>query len=105
MRQIDRAQGRIEGREQHIGFEHVRARQTVKQRGFSGIRVADKAQRSDMARARDLRDAIATLFDFLEFGFDLPDALGDHAAIGLNLRLARAAKKAEAAALTLKMRP
>ena len=48
VRQIERAQGRIERREQHIGFEHAGARQPVEQRRFAGIGVAD--QRDDRIR-------------------------------------------------------
>ncbi len=48
VRQLDRAQRRIERREQHVGFEHPRPRHAVEQRRLAGIGVAD--QRHDRIR-------------------------------------------------------
>jgi hypothetical protein len=48
---------------------------------------------------------LAGAFDLVEFAFDAPDAVFDHAPVGFELRLARPAEKAEAAALALEMGP
>src|SRR5262249_18401913 len=48
---------------------------------------------------------LARAFDFLELVFDARNALLDQPAIGFELALARTAEEAEAAALTLEMRP
>ena len=42
MRQLQRAQGRVERREQHVGGLHVGAGQAVEQRRFAGVGVADQ---------------------------------------------------------------
>src|SRR5262245_57029724 len=48
---------------------------------------------------------LAGALDLVELRFDAGDALLDHAPIRFDLRLARTAEKAEAAALALEMRP
>ncbi len=48
---------------------------------------------------------LAGAFDLVEFAFDAPDAIFDHAPVGFELRLARPAEKAETAALALEMGP
>ena len=48
---------------------------------------------------------LAGALDLVEFAFDALDAVFDHAPVGFELRLARPAEKAEAAALALKMGP
>ena len=95
VRQVDRAQGRIERGEQHVGGQHVGARHAVEQRRLAGIGVAD--QRDD--RIRHALSAVAMqragAFDLFELGLDLGDALVDQAAVGLELGFAGAAEKAK----------
>ena len=105
MRQRERAQGRIERREQHVRGLHVGTRQAVEQRGLAGIGVADQ-------RHHAIRHALAPGamqaprgLHLLQFALQLGDALLDQAAVRFDLRLARTAHESEAATLAFKMGP
>ena len=79
----------------------------VEQRRFARVGVAD--QRNDGIRHASLRlsrcSARVRFLTPLEIELDARDAFADQPAVGFDLGFARAAKKAKAAALALKMRP
>ena len=105
VRQRDRAQGRIERCEQHVGGENSCIRQPVEQRRLAGIGVADQRNNRIRHPLSALPMQMTCALDAFEFQLDTCDAFADQAAVGFDLRLARPAEKAETAALTLKVGP
>ena len=105
VRQRDAPQRRVERREQHIGRQHARRRHAIEQRRLTGIGVADQRHGRIRHPLAAVAMQLAGALDLLEFAFDALDAVFDHSPVGFELRLARAAEKAVAAALALKMGP
>ena len=99
------AHGRIERLEHLVLGRDRSARQAVEQRRLAGIGVADDGHhRKRHALAAGAMQA-ARLDDHGQFLADRRDALVDQTAVGFDLRFARAAEEAVAAALALKMGP
>ena len=80
LRQIDRAQRRIERGKQHVGRQHARLRHAIEQRRLAGVGVAD--QRDDRIRHALAAVAmqLARALDLLEFVLDARDAVPRSAA-------------------------
>src|SRR5207237_110627 len=90
--------------EQVLG-EHVSGRHAVEERGLAGVRVAD--ERHDRVRHAPSAGAMQSpgLGDALQIALDPGHPFLGQPAIGLDLRLPRAAEEAEPSALALEMRP
>src|SRR6185295_771990 len=99
------ARRRVERREQLVGGIHVAVDERVEERRLACVGVADQrdAERLVLLACTPLRAALA--LDALELLANALDALADHAAIELDLCFARAAARADAAALPLEVAP
>jgi hypothetical protein len=103
--EVQLAGGGVEGREQLVGGVGLGVDQGVEERRLAGIGVADERDAEGLvALARPALRA-ALLLDLVELLLDRLDALADHPPVELDLRLARAAARADAAALTLEVAP
>ncbi len=104
-RKPDLAHGRIERLEHLVLGRDRSARQAVEQRRLAGIGVADDGDhRKRHALAAGAMQA-ARLDDHGQLLADRRNAFIDQTAVGFDLRFARAAEEAVAAALALKMGP
>ena len=105
MRQLQRAQGRIEGCKQHVGGLHFGARQAVEQRRLAGVGVAD--QRHDAVRHPLPPGTMQPpgRLDLPQIVLKPPDTIADHAAVGLDLGFSGTAHEPKSAALALKVGP
>ena len=103
--QVEPAHRRVEGRKQQILGADRRMGQVVEEGRFAGIRVADEGD--DRVRHPPACLAVqgAGALDVVELAPEPGDALADQAAVDFELALARAAEKAETAALPLQMGP
>ena len=103
--QPDPPHGRIKRGEQQI-FGHYRCPgQPVEQRAFSGIGIANQGDHRPRCFFAPAAMQAAGAADLIEFAAQLCHPVADQAAIGFDLGFARAAQKAEAAALAFKVSP
>ena len=100
-----RADGRVEGCEQDVLGEDLGAGQRVEQGRLAGIGVTDKRDRRVRYALTGLAMERAGALDLLELFADDVDPFAQEPSVGLDLRLAGATEKAEAAALPFKVGP
>jgi hypothetical protein len=89
--------GGVEGREQLVGDEHVRAGERAHQRRLARVGVPDQRDAQRLLTPRPSR--LRLVFDGGQLRLELGDAVADLAAIELHGGLPRAAPLPDAAAL------
>ena len=99
------AHGGVEGGEELVAGGDGGPGEAVEEGGLAGVGVADQGHDRVGHAAAGLAVQAAGAADLLQLLLDAGDALGDLAAVELELGLAGAAGEAEAAALALKMGP
>ena len=95
----------IQRREELVGGVGLRARELIEERRLSGVRVAHERNRQTVAPLARTALRAALALELLELFAKLLHANADHAAVEFDLLFARAPGLAEAASLTLQVRP
>ena len=98
------APGRVEGGKELVLCVHVRFGQGVEQGGFAGVGVAGQSHGRDVTPQPRLAVFLALFLHAREATLQLFDARGEQAAVGFELRFARATQ-ADTAFLSLQVRP
>ena len=83
------ARARVEGGEEHVRNELLRARQAIQQGRLAGVGVPDEADREEVRARAHL--AHPALLDLLQLGLQIADPLSQQAPVRLELRLPRSA--------------
>ena len=104
-RKFNPAQRWIKRREQHVFCEHASPREGVEKRRFPRVRIADEGNHLLLRQLPAFAVQPPCALDDGKVAANHIDAFADSAAVRLDLRLARAAQKAETAPLTFKVRP
>ena len=105
LRQADGALGGVQRGEQQVLGQDLRARQPVEQGRLAGVGIADQGDRGERGLLPLFPVQAAGAADLLQLALQLDDAVGDQAAVELDLGLAGAAGRAGAAALALQVGP
>ena len=104
-RQGDSPHGRVECGEQHVLAEHTRAGQPVEKRRFTGIGIANQRHRRHLAARAVAALQVPGALDLREFARGADHPVQQHAAVGVDLALARTAEETAAAPRPLEMGP